>query len=620
MPTLPEFVRSSSLPFALLACLAPATAQLAVTATTPANNARGISPAATVTITFNAPVDPTTITAANVRVVGRWSGPVPGTLAIAPGGTVVTFTPLRALFATEIATLMVSHSVASSTGTALAGGHFAMWWVGSAPSTGNYVLDHVVDYRQPGEGLIRTYGFFAGDIDRDGSPDMSATNEVSFDVRLLKNDGCGHFGPKTVSPLPAGEEPSPNEGADFNGDGWLDLVTGNQNGNSVAFFLNNGAGGYLAPFVIPVGGGVHGVAVADVDSDGDVDVLATNQSNIALVRNNGNGTFQAPTFFNGGGNGEWSIAVADANGDGKVDIFCGTSSSQLVTVLLGDGAGTFTPSWSQPCGGFPWQMAVGDLNGDGIVDCVVAEATNGRAGVLLGNGTGGLSPVVGYPVGNNPVSVDIGDIEGDTDLDVVVASYSNGNATILRNNGAGVLGNASTIDASIAGSCAVIVDFDRDGDTDVILVDELDDKGFVWRQDGPIAPTTQPPTCDAALRINNFANRGGFAGNAAHFLPGGQTLFLNLGGFPNQLGGVFFGAPAPLGVPIGIGLVNLAAPIDLFFSGFNGDAAGVLDAAGEVTTAIPIPFGFPSGFAITMQGVVSTPTGIALTNPEQIVF
>lgn len=617
MRTLPRGVRAVLF---VLAIATPATAQLAVTATSPANNARGISPAATVTITFSAAVDPATVTAANIRVVGRWSGPVPGTFSISPAGNTVTFTPARAMFATEIATLMVSHAVTSTTGAPLTNGHFAMWSIDAAPSTGTYVLDHVVDYRLPGEGLIRTYGFFAGDVDRDGSPDMSSTNEVSFDVRLLKNDGCGHFGPKVVTPLPAGEEPSPNEGADFNGDGWLDLVTGNQNGASVAFFMNNGAGGYLAPFVIPVGGGVHGVAVADVDSDGDVDVLATNQSNIALVRNNGNGTFQAPTFFNGGGNGEWSIAVADANGDGKVDIFCGTSTSQLVTVLLGNGAGTFTPNWSQPCGGFPWQMAVGDLNADGIIDCVIAEATNGRAGVLLGNGSGGLAPVVGYFVGSNPVSVDIGDLEGDDDLDVVVASYSNGNATMLRNNGSGVLGNASTINASIAGSCAVIVDFDRDGDTDVILVDELDDKGFVWRQDGPTAPSAQPPTCDAALRINNFANRGGFAGNAAHLLPGGQTLFLGLSGQPNQLAGVFFGVPSPIGAPIGIGLLNLAAPIDLFFSGFSGNASGIFDAAGEVTTAIPIPIGFPPGLTITMQGVASTPTTLALTNPEQIVF
>ena len=105
--------------------------------------------------------------------------------------TTVTFTPARPLFATEIATLNVTHFVTSATGAPLNGGFMAMWWVDSAPSSGVYTLDHVVNYRLPTETFIRTYGFFAGDVDRDGSPDMTATNEVSSDIRLLKNSGCG---------------------------------------------------------------------------------------------------------------------------------------------------------------------------------------------------------------------------------------------------------------------------------------------------------------------------------------------------------------------------------------------------------------------------------------------
>lgn len=600
----------------LLAALlaSAATAQLAVTAITPANNARGISPAAAVTVTFNAPVDPLTVTAQNFRLAGRWSGPVPGTLAIGPGGTSVTFTPSRPLFATEIATFWVTRFVTSTSAAPLAGGFMAMWWVDAAPSSGNFVLADIVNYRMPGEGLVRTYGFFAGDVDRDGSPDMSATNEVSFDVRLFKNNGCGAFGPMTVTALPPGEEPSPNEGGDFNGDGWIDLATGNQNGQSVAVFLNNGAGNYLPPVVIPVGGSVHGMAVLDADADGDLDIVATNQSNLALLRNNGNGTFQAPTFFNGG-NGEWAVQVADANGDGKVDIFCGNSSGVSVSVLLGNGAGTFTLSASQPCGGFPWQMALGDLDGDGKIDCVIAEASNGRASVMRGNGLGGLLPPVFYPVGSNPVSVDIGDIEGDDDLDIVIASFSNANATVLRNSGAGLFGSPSILASTLAGSCAVIVDYDRDGDTDVIIVDELDDKGFVYRQVGPNPPNVQPPSCDAALRVDNFANRGGYGTAPAHFLAGGSTAFLGISGGPLQFYGLFSGSPQTFGLPSPFGLVNLdlGQPLVSLVSGF-------CDGFGEAQIPLPVPFGLPTGSTLTLQCIMSAPAGLVLTNPEQLVF
>jgi hypothetical protein len=354
-----------------LAFPAAAVAQFAVIGITPASHARGVPASAPVTLTFNAPVDPATVTAQTFRVMGRWSGPVPGQFTIGGGGTTVTFTPSRPLFATEIASLWVSRFLTSATGAPLAGGCYTTWWVDSAASSGTHVLADVVDYRRPGEGLVRTYGFFAGDVDGDGSPDMSATNEVSFDVRVLKNDGCGRFGPIVVTPMPPGEEPSPNEGGDFDGDGRIDLATGNQNGQSVAVFLNDGNGGYLPPVVVPVGGPVHGIAVLDFDADGDLDLAATNRNDVALVRNLGNGTFQAPTFVSGGGNGEWSIQAGDANGDRRADLFVGHAFSANVSILLGDGNGGFTAGPLVACGGFPWQMALGDVDGDGRTDLVL---------------------------------------------------------------------------------------------------------------------------------------------------------------------------------------------------------------------------------------------------------
>lgn len=599
---------------ALFLLAAPATGQIAVTSVTPANNARGVSTAAPVTLTFSTAVDPTTITAANLRLFGRWSGPVPCTLTVGSGGTTVTMTPQRALFPCEIATLNVSRSVTASNGIPLLGGFYATWWTDTAPSTGNYQLAQVVNYRLPGEGLIRTYGFFAGDVDRDGSPDMSATNEVSWDVRLLKNDGCGHFGASVTTPMPNGEEPSPNEGADFNGDGWIDLATGNQNGNSVAVLLNSGAGSYLPPVVYPVSGAVHGLAVIDADSDGDTDIVATNQSNIALLRNNGNGTFQAATFFNGGGNGEWSIAVADANGDGRADLFCGTSGTQALTVLLGDGNGNFTISGSVALGGFPWQMAVGDLDGDGKVDCVCGDRSNGTARVVYGNGLGGGVLGPSYAVGD-PVSVDVGDIEGDDDLDIVTASYNNATGTIWRNTGNGTFANATTLNVTLAGSCGVIVDFDRDGDTDVIVVDELDDKAFVFEQLGPNVPGSQAPGCAAALRVNNFASRAGYGGRPARLLPTGQPMFLGTSSGPFELVGLFAGDKLDPGAlsPFGLVGLDLAAPLVVF-------PAAISDAFGETMLPVLVPLGLPPGTTLTLQCIATAAGNLVLSNPEQVAF
>jgi hypothetical protein len=601
--------------FAVLALAANAAAQFAVASATPANNARGISPAAVVTLTFTAPVDPATVIPANFKLSGRWSGPVPCQVTLGGGGTVVTVAPQRPLFACEIATLQVARTVASATAAPLTGGFTSIWWVDAAPSSGTFQSAQVVDYRLPGEGLIRTYGFFAGDVDGDGAPDMSATNEVSWDVRVLRNDGCGTFGAPVVTPMPNGEEPSPNEGADFDGDGFIDLATGNQNAQSVAVLRNSGTGTYLPPVVIPVGGQVHGLALLDADSDGDTDIVATNTQNIALLRNNGDGTFQAPTFFNGGGNGEWSIAVADANGDGRPDLFCGTNNTQALTVLLGDGNGAFTPAGSVAIGGFPWQMAAGDVDGDGDADCVIANASNGTARVFLGDGAGGISAGPSYAVGNNPVSVDLGDLEGDDDLDIVVANFGNATATIWRNTGNGTFANPTTLPVALAGSCGVIVDHDRDGDTDLIVVDELSDQGFVFRQNGPGSASAQDPSCAATLRVNNFAIRAGYGATPPTTLPGGQLAFFGVSGGPLEFVGLFAGAQLEPGAPSPFGLIglDLGQPTTVLLSTFT-------DARGECLVPVNVPTGLPAGATLTFQCVLSAQGALTVSNPEQVAF
>ncbi len=596
---------------------------LTVLSVSPANGAKGVSCAEPVVLTFSAPLNPLTVTAQSVRVGGRWSGPLAGSLTV--NGAVVTFSPSRPLFASEIATLAVARTVGSVGGNLLVNGFASTWWTDCAASSGVFAVQTTVPYRMPGEGLVRTYGFFAGDVDRDGSPDMSAANEVSYDVRLLKNDGCGNFGPITVTPLPSGVEPSPNEGADFNGDGWLDLATGNQNGNSVSIFLNSGTGTYLAPVQYSVSGQVHGLSVGDIDSDGDVDVLAPNLSNIAVLRNNGNGTFAAATYFNGGGNGEWAIALADFNSDGRLDVASGNFFDAAVAILLGDGLGTFTFASSRSLGGTPWSMTFGEFNGDGALDLLVALNNVGQAAVLLNNGTGGMSVPTLYAVGSLPVSADVGDVEGDDDLDIIVGAFGGANATVWRNNGAGGFGNSAALPSTTATSCAVVLDHDRDGDTDIIVTDELDDTGRVYRQTGPAPAGVQAPSCDAALRINSQAMRGGFGGRPATSLPGGRTVFVSVSGAPSRVFLIAVGNAVEPGAMVGSGLVNLQlSPLPAFLiDGFSGNPLGVLDANGESMLAFPIPIGAFSGASLTLQALVASltvPGGAALSNPETVLF
>ncbi|MBL8898350.1 MAG: VCBS repeat-containing protein [Planctomycetes bacterium] len=578
---------------------------------TPAPHATSVANAAPITLTLNAPVLASSVTPAVARVAGRWSGSVPGTWSLDPTGTVLRFDPARPYFAGEYVQVMLARDLRSTSGTALAGGFAAGFFAGALPSSsGSFALGSTVSYRRAGEGLVRTYGFFAGDIDRDGAPDMSATNEVSFDVRLLKNDGCGNFGAIAVTALPSGEEPSPNEGGDLNGDGWLDLATGNQLGQSMAVFLNSGTGSYLPPVIYPVGGNVHGLALADVEGDGDLDAFVPNQSAVQLLRNAGNGTFGAATAIEAG-NGEWSLGTGDANGDGLADLFCGAAFGQTVSVRLGDGNGGFGAAQARSCGGFPWAMALGDIDGDGRLDCLVANNQQNTLGVLRGNGDGTLQPVQLYAVGQRPVSVDLADLDGDGDLDVATANFAGANATVLRNVGGGVFAPWLTLAARTAGSCTVLVDFDRDGDVDITVTDELSDEGFVYWQQGPLVSGVAAPTCAAALRLDERAGRAGYGGRPAHLVDPGTTLFLGLSGAPSSPWLLLAGAAQTPAIPTPFGPLSLATPPPLLVL-----ASGSLDGFGEQRIPVPVPLGLVSGAELAFQGLVLVGVQPQLTNPE----
>jgi hypothetical protein len=262
-----------------------------------------------------------------------------------------------------------------------------------------------------------------------------------------------------------------------------------------------------------VGDETHGVAVLDVDGDGDSDVISANHGddNLALLINNGMGVFGAPTFFGACVSGPWGLTAGDMNNDGIMDLVAGGEGSAEVCTLLGNGNGTFTASTPQAAGGAVWSVQVGDLNGDGNLDAATANAFSGTGGILLGTGTGTFGAVTTVNAGAHTPSVDLGDLDGDNDLDVVLSVFSGGYWRIFANNGMGTFTQTQQITATDNPSCAILVDFDNDGDLDMALTDEIADTvKLLQNDDGPAPPTTcpaSPATC-----------RQPFVGGKAFFL------------------------------------------------------------------------------------------------------
>src|SRR5881397_2620325 len=184
---------------------------------------------------------------------------------------------------------------------------------------------------------------------------------------------------------------------------------------------------FIARGDLEVGTNPRSVAVGDFNGDGRLDLAVTNASSydvpgtVSVLLGNGDGTFQSALSFAVGSN-PLSVAVGDVNGDGRLDLAVANYYSNDVSVLLGNGDGTFQPARTFRVGTYPSSVVVGDFNGDGRPDLAVANGNSNDVSVLLGNGDGTFQPALSFAAGTAPVSVAVGDINGDGRPDLAVAN------------------------------------------------------------------------------------------------------------------------------------------------------------------------------------------------------
>ncbi|MGE0696738.1 MAG: FG-GAP-like repeat-containing protein [Pirellulales bacterium] len=255
--------------------------------------------------------------------------------------------------------------------------------------------------------------------------------------------------------------------ADLDGDGDMDVLSASYTDDTIRWHENDGARNFTAHTISSTANGAERVFAADVDGDGDTDVLAASHPALAWYENDGNQLFTAHHIYTAL-NGFTSVFAVDLDNDGDTDVLSAAWDEDRILWHENDGAEGFLTHTVVSSVDGPIDVSAADLDGDGDLDVLATLGIGDAVAWYENGGSQNFTPHIIASAVDGAWSIFAADIDSDGDMDVLNASTNNNSISWYENLGGGSFAS-HTISAAAGGPRSVFAaDVDGDGDTDIL--------------------------------------------------------------------------------------------------------------------------------------------------------